>query len=300
LRDQRDYLPEGFNEAVWFHQDGHDRLFLPRILPIRDRFGGTLGAAILLEDVTRFQLLDQLKSNLVATVSHELKTPLTSLRLAVHVLLEEAVGPLTPKQLELLMDARDNAERLLAMVNELLDLARLERGRQQLDLKPVQPAELLRAAAEAIGPRAADKGLEVIVEVPDGLPDVAADAQRLGHALDNLLTNAVTYTERGGYITLRARTLGDTVILEIADTGCGIVPEYLPHVFDKFFRVPGQSKGQGTGLGLAIVREIVTAHGGTITCDSRLGEGTVFRLMLPVWKGSDSAIRSEEALLPGL
>jgi NtrC-family two-component system sensor histidine kinase KinB len=241
---------------------------------------------VLLADVTRFRLLDQAKSDLVATASHGLKTPLTSIRLALHLLLEEAVGPLTPKQTELLLDARDNAERLLAMVNNLLDLARLQGGAGHLDLQPVPPEELLRAAAEAARPRAEDKGLTLALEVPPGLPPVAADADRLGHALANLLDNAVTYTERGGRVTLSAAAEGDRVNLVVADTGAGIPAEYVPHVFDRFFRIPGQSRGAGTGLGLAIVREVVTAHGGTVTCESRPGQGTVFRLSLPAWAGA--------------
>jgi signal transduction histidine kinase len=288
VHEQREYSPDGFDQAVSLNADGKERFYLPRILPIRDRFAQTLGAAVLLEDVTRFQLLDQVKSNLVATASHELKTPLTGVRLAVHLLLEEKVGPLTAKQTELLLDARDNAERLLSMVNELLDLARLERGQQQLDLRPEQPATLLETAAEAIRPRAADKGLEVVVERSDALPEVNADAHRLGHALENILNNAVTYTDRGGRITLRARAAADHVILEVKDTGCGIPPEYLPHLFEKFYRVPGRSQGQGTGLGLAIVREIVTAHGGTVSCESQVGKGTLFRLTLPVRTDSNS------------
>ena len=115
---------------------GRERAVLPHILTIRDPYGITLGAAVLLQDVTRLRLLDQMKSNLVATASHELKTPLTSIRLAVHLLFEEAAGPLTPKQTELLQDARENCERLLAMVNNLLDLARLEQGSKQLDVRP--------------------------------------------------------------------------------------------------------------------------------------------------------------------
>jgi signal transduction histidine kinase len=230
--------------------------------------------------VTRFRLLDQVKSDLVATASHELKTPLTSVRLALHLLLEEAVGPLTPKQTELLLDARDNAERLLAMVNNLLDLARLEGGRKHLDLEPEAPATLLRAAAEALRPRADDKGVAVAVEAADDLPAVAVDVQRLEHALGNLLDNALAYTERGGRITLSAAADDGRVTLAVADTGVGIPPEHLPHVFERFFRIPGRGSG-GTGLGLAIVREIVTAHGGTVTCESRPGEGTVFRIRLP-------------------
>src|SRR5207302_4694731 len=160
---------------------GQETSFLPQILPIRDPYGNTLGAAVLLQDVTRFRLLDKVKSDLVATVSHELKTPLTSIRLAHHLLLEETIGPLTPKQTELLLDARDNAERLLDRINRLLDLARLEQKREPLDLRPEAPAALLEGAAEAIRPRAQDKGVEVVVEVPAELPLVSVDAQRLGH-----------------------------------------------------------------------------------------------------------------------
>jgi NtrC-family two-component system sensor histidine kinase KinB len=283
LQEQRPYLPEAFDRAILLRADGQDRSFLPRVLPIRDPYGNTLGAAVLLENVTRFRLLDQVKSDLVATASHELKTPLTSIRLAVHLLLEEAVGPLSPKQLELLLDARDNAERLVAMVNNLLDLARLEQGREHLATAPEPPANLLKTAAESVRPRAEDKGVTVVLEAPEDLPPVAADAERLGHALGNLLDNALTYTERGGRITLSATATDGRVTLNVADTGLGIPPEHLPHVFDKFFRIPGRSQGGGTGLGLAIVREIVSAHGGSVTCESKPGSGTVFRLTLPAW-----------------
>jgi two-component system, NtrC family, sensor histidine kinase KinB len=283
LCDQRPYLPEGFDQLISLKADGQTLSFLPRILPIQDPYGGTLGAAVLLENVTRFRLLDQVKSDLVATVSHELKTPLTSIRLALHVLLEEVVGPLTPKQIELLLEARENAERLLDRVNSLLDLARLEEKREGLVLRAESPASLLQSAAEAIRPRAEDKGIDLEVEAPEDLPPVGADPERLGHALDNLLDNAVTYTNRGGRITLKAARSDDGVTITIADTGQGIPREYLPHVFERFFRVPGRSRGSGTGLGLAIVREIVNAHGGRIDCTSQPGVGTEFRLTLPLW-----------------
>ena len=120
-----------------------------------------------------------------------------------------------------------------------------------------------------------------MLDAPRDLPPVAVDAVRLGHALDNLLDNALTYTERSGRITLAASAAPEGVALIVADTGCGIPPEHLAHVFEKFFRVPGQKRGSGSGLGLAIVQEIVTAHGGTITCSSEPGVGTTFRLTLP-------------------
>jgi PAS domain S-box-containing protein len=280
LQKQSDYRPEGFDQAVPLRYNGQECYFLPRILSIRDPYGNTLGAAVLLQDVTRFQLVDQVKSNLVATVSHELKTPLTSIRLVVHLLLEETAGSLTPKQVELLVDARENAERLLATINNLLDLTHLERGREYLEARPEAPATLLQTAADAIRPRAADKGVDVQVDAPADLPLVAVDAYRFGHALNNLLDNAVTYTPRGGRITLAASGAGETVTMTVTDTGSGIAPEHLPHVFERFFRVPGQS-ASGTGLGLAIVHEIVATHGGSITCESQVGVGTTFRITLP-------------------
>jgi two-component system, NtrC family, sensor histidine kinase KinB len=282
LAGRRHFLPEGFDHAVLLGSGGQPRTFLPRILTIRDNHGDLLGAAVVLQDVTRLRLLDEVKSNLVATVSHELKTPLTGVRLAVHLLLEEAAGPLSPKQTELLLDARENSERLLGMVENLLNLARLEQGSRQLDVRPEDPKALVEAAADAIRPRAQDKGVDVRVELPMALPAVSADAARLGTALGNLLENALTYTGRGGRITLSAASHDGAVTLAVADTGTGIPPEHLPHVFEKFFRVPGQSRAGGTGLGLAIVHEVVTAHGGTITCESAPSRGTVFRITLPL------------------
>jgi signal transduction histidine kinase len=285
LAGRQDYLPEGFDRTFALRVGEQDHAFLPRVLTVRDPQGLALGAAVLLEDVTRFRLLDQVKSNLVATVSHELKTPLTGIRLAVHLLLEENVGPLNPKQLDLLLDARDNTERLLARIENLLDLARLESKGGRLDLRPEQPEELLRQAADAFRARADDKGVQLTVEAAPDLPIVAADAAQVGRALHNLLDNALRYTVRGGQVTLTAAAQDGQVVLTVSDTGPGIPPHYLPHVFDRFFRVPGQSQEGGTGLGLAIVREVAMAHGGSASCTSRPGEGATFRLTLPAWNG---------------
>jgi NtrC-family two-component system sensor histidine kinase KinB len=285
LHQHRPFLTQAFDQTVAFRCNGEDRAYLPQILPIKDPFNNTLGAAVVLNDVTRFRLLDQIKSDLVATVSHELKTPLTSVRLALHLLLEETIGPLTPKQTELLIDARDNAERLLNTIEHLLALARLEEGRETLQLQAESPQSLLQAAADTVRPRAEAKRVELIVEDVSQLPRVAADAVRLGHALNNLLDNAITYTEPGGRITLSARVIEEQrVQLSVTDTGIGIATEHVPHVFDKFFRVPEGSRGHGTGLGLAIVREIVLAHDGQVSCESRVGQGTTFYLTLRVWR----------------
>src|SRR5262249_44771665 len=149
---------------------------------------------------------------------------------------------------------------------------------------PEAPRALLERAADSIRPRADDRGLSVAVEAPADLPHVLVDSERLGHALGNLLDNALTYTDAGGQITLRAVAKDDTVTLSIEDSGIGIPAEHLPRVFTRFFRVPGRSKVGGSGLGLAIVREIVAAHRGSITCESRVGGGTVFRIDLKAYR----------------
>ena len=281
LQEQIAYVPEGFDKVIVLQQSEQSYSYLPRVLPIRDSASATLGAAVLLEDVTRFRLLDEVKTNMVATVSHELKTPLTSIRLVLHLLLQENVGPLLPKQLELLIDARDNAERLLAMINNLLDLARLEQGGSQLRLHGESPATLLRAAFDAFQPRAADRGVEFVLEDPGLAQQVPVDKDQFQHALQNLLENALAHTPGGGRITLAAEAAPGHVVFTVADTGSGIPAEYLPLIFQRHFRVPGDAAPGGSGLGLAIVREIVTAHGGTIECESSPGERTVFRISLP-------------------
>ena len=288
LERQCPYLGQSFDQVVLFRLGGDERAYLPQILPIQGPYGGPLGAAVVLDDVTRFRLLDQLKSDLVATVSHELKTPLTSVRLVLHLLLEEAVGPLTAKQTELVVDARDNAERLLGMIDNLLVLARLEKAHDAFQPSPHAPLDLLRAVAEAARPRAEDRHIDLLVEAAAELPPLAVEPERLSQALNNLLDNALAYTPPGGRITLGASRLDEGhVRLSLADTGPGIAPEYLPHLFERFFRIPGQSQPQGTGLGLAIVREIVTALRGQVSCESTPGRGTTFHLTLPVWAGPD-------------
>ena len=276
-----DYLPTGVEHALCVRDDGQERFLLPRVLGIRGD-DGPLGAAVVFQDVTKFRLVDQLKSDMVATVSHELKTPLTSMQMAVHLLLEEAVGPLTPKQVELLLAARQDTDRLLAMINDLMDLTRIEQGRFTLDLAPVEPAALLAAAVERFGPAAEDAHLSLESEAAPGLPAVRVDRERVEHVFDNLIGNALAHTGKGGKVRLSAEADGTDVRFTVTDTGEGIPAEYLPRIFERFFRVPGSRRQSGAGLGLAITREIVTAHGGRIDATSRPGQGTIFTFTLPI------------------
>jgi signal transduction histidine kinase len=278
-------LPTGYDQAVTARLGREERHYLPRILAIGDALTGFGGAAMILQDVTKFRLLDDAKSNLVGTVSHELKTPLTSLRMAVYLLLEQQVGPLLPSQRDLLETARDDADRLLRILNDLLDLSRLESGNTAINLRDDVSVETLLAemAREMKGiVDAAEQKIEVWLE--GALGGLRIDPERLRHVFINLLANASKYSPLGSAITLYARPgPEDFVRFGVRDQGPGISEECVPHVFEKFYRVPGQTR-KGAGLGLTIAREIVVAHGGTIACASKLGEGSDFYFLLPARK----------------
>src|SRR5579864_4316305 len=277
-----DYLPTSFEHAVVYHENGQERFFLPRVLAINSEHEGLLGAAVVLTDVTRFRLMDQLKSDMVATVSHELKTPLTSLQMAVHLLLEEMIGPLNAKQTELLLAARQDSDRLLAMINDLLDLARIEQGRVRLKMEPLVVRELCAELVDRVEPQADDAGIRVETDIAPDLPPLRADRERMSHVFENLFSNAMAYTKRGGVIRLTAEAAPGIVRFAVQDTGDGIAAEHVPHIFEKFYRVPGDRHPGGVGLGLAIVREIIVAHGGQIDVTSRPGVGSTFTFTLPI------------------
>ena len=209
LGGRPDHLPTGLDHTLCLRDEGQERYFLPRVLAIRGE-DGLLGAAVVLQDVTKFRLVDQLKSDMVSTVSHELKTPLTSVQMAIHLLLEEAVGPLTAKQVELLLAARQDSERLLAMVNNLLDLTRIEQGQVRLELVEVASADLVSEALHRFETGARAAGIELKADVAFGLPPVRVDRERIGHVFDNLISNALAHTDRGGAIQLSAEVEGES------------------------------------------------------------------------------------------
>ncbi|HVU23090.1 MAG TPA: ATP-binding protein [Opitutus sp.] len=277
------YLPTDYARVVTFRVGREDRHYLPRMLAIGDALTAFKGAAVVLQDVTKFRLLDDAKTNLVGTVSHELKTPLTSLRMAVYLLLEQGVGALSPQQRELLEGARDDAERLLRILDNLLDLARLEAGASTLQRREATVSQLLaEISSEARGFIApAGHSLAVECEAGVGAITLSVDVERLRHVFVNLLTNAAKYSPPGERITVSATdAIPGFVRFAVRDRGSGMPPEAVAHVFDRFYRAPGQST-TGAGLGLAIAREIVVAHGGSIACTSEPGQGTEFHFLLP-------------------
>ena len=277
-----DIQPTSFDKAILVNVDGTEKFYLPRVLAMRNEVGAVLGVVAALQDVTRFRVADDVKTNLIATVSHELKTPLTSMQMAVYLLLEEKVGPLNPKQTELLLAARNNSDRLFTMIEDLLDLARFEGGAALIDKQPVPSAKLVEEVAEREREFVVSRGLELKVEEEPHLPTVAVSRARIDQVFSNLISNAVNYSRSGGAITLRAaRADAKTVRFAVKDEGIGIPKEMCRRIFDKFFRI-SESKDGGVGLGLSIAREIVMAHGGTMGVESEPNKGSEFYFTLPV------------------
>jgi len=273
------YVPRGLDEAFRVPASGGDVQLLPRAAPIYTEEGVIDGTTIVLQDVTRLLRFDELKNNLVATVAHEFRTPLTSLRMAIHMCIEGAVGELNEKQLDLLYVAREDCERLQTIVDDLLDLSRIQSGRIDISRRRVAPETLVHQAAGAHLAAAKLAGLTLRTEVMPGLGEVEADPDRVQLAFDNLINNALRYTKEGE-VVVRALPDEGRVRFEVSDTGSGIPPEHQAAIFEKFYRVPGAPQG-GAGLGLFIAKEIVEAHGGQIGFTSEPGRGTTFWLTIP-------------------
>jgi len=281
LEGKGPFLPKGFEDAVLIVVRDEERFFLPRGTPLLEE-QRVVGATIVLQDVTRLRRFDQLKTDLVSTVAHEFRTPLTSLHMAIHLCLDETVGSVNEKQADLLYAARHDCERLQNLVNDLLDLSRIQSGRVEMKPQVVSVGSLLAAVLEQHGAVAAEAGIELVrVSTTIGDERVAADPERIPIVLTNFIVNAVRHTPRGGTIELRWRADDGKVRFEVADTGEGIPPDYVSRVFDRFCRVPGAKRG-GVGLGLSIAREIVVAHGGEIGAESVVGKGSTFWFTLPL------------------
>ncbi len=274
------YSPRGFEDAVQLTTLLGDRYFLPRGAPVYETRGVVVGATVILQDVTRLRRFEELKNDLVATVAHEFRTPLTSLRMAVHLCTEQVAGPLTDKQAELLYAAREDCDRLQGMVDDFLDLSRIESGRVELYPLPTSVSGLMIDAVDEFKADADAKGVILSAEVSLQELSVLADHDRIGHVFSNLIGNAVRHTPKGGSITLGAEAIDGSVRFTVADTGTGVPKEYQERIFEKFYRVP-QSGDKGTGLGLYIAKEIVRAHGGEIGVESVPGKGSRFWFTLP-------------------
>lgn len=252
------------------------------LVPMRTPSGVIPGVVLQLRDITRLKKLDRLKSEFVMTASHELRTPLTSINMAVEMLRESGSIDFNERERTLLNACHEDMQRLLALVNDLLELSRIEAGKLDLAFERVRPRDLCDQAMSVISSRAESKKIDVALGVPEGLPEVIADPHKIIRVLVTLLTNAVGYTKSGGHVSLQGEQVGNQVFLSVTDGGPGIPPEVQPRIFDKFIQLKPGDPGVGSGLGLTICKELVRAHHGVIWLDSVPDHGSTFTFTLPV------------------
>ncbi|MBN2026275.1 MAG: GAF domain-containing protein [Actinobacteria bacterium] len=246
--------------------------------------GKAAGAVILLHDITDFVELDRMKSDFISIVSHELKTPLTSIKGFVRLIAAGRVGPVTGKQRHYLDVVQKQTESLTLLINDLLDLSRIEAGIIEVCRKPLMLSEVIGGVVQQLDNLAHEKHITLRVEMAEDLPMISGDYARLGQVFMNLIHNAIKFTPQGGDIRVKAISTGGHCLVKISDNGIGISAQDLPRIFDKFYQVDSSStrRQSGTGLGLSISRQLVTAHGGEMWVNSTKGKGTTFSLTLPL------------------
>jgi two-component system, OmpR family, phosphate regulon sensor histidine kinase PhoR len=261
---------------------GHGRHLAVRGTPLPG--APSPGAVLVFHDVTELRRLERMRQDFVANASHELKTPLASIKLYTETLLDWALQDETVN-VRFLKQIDEQAERLNQLILDLLSLARLESGQEVFDHQPLEVVPVLEACVEALRGRAAAKHLDLTFD-PDGVDErtmILADEEAVRQIADNLIDNAIKYTPENGSVDVRCALLGDTVAFDVSDTGIGIPREDLPRIFERFYRVDKARSRElgGTGLGLSIVKHLVQSIGGWIDVSSRVGSGSKFTVHVP-------------------
>lgn len=262
------------------HEEEHHYHF--SVTPI-GRKGHFSGIVLLLRDVTRLKEVERLKSEFITAASHELRTPLTSLGMSIDLLLEKSIHDLPERDQKLLQAAHEEVNRMKALVNDLLDLSHIEDGKIDLDFENVPVFVLFDHVREVFKRQIDISNIQLMIELPENMPKVRADANKITWVLTNLISNAIRYVGEQGHIMLAANQIGAYVHFSVQDDGPGIPPEYQSKIFEKFVQIRGRETG-GTGLGLSICKEIVRAHGGSIWVESEAGKGSTFTFILPAWR----------------
>ena len=243
--------------------------------------GINIGEVLTMRDITSFKELDISKTNLLATISHELKTPISSIKMSTKLLNDNRIGNLNLEQKELLNNIDEDGDRLLRITGELLNITQLESGNIQLKLQKIQPRQVIDDSIRAVQMQAEQKNIQLKVDYPDDLVTVNADADKTSWVLINLLTNAIKYTPERGVVIIKCHLQNNRVTFSVEDFGRGIEEKYLSRIFDRYFKVPGGIEKSSTGLGLAISKEFIDAQGGNIEVRSEYGKGSVFSFSLP-------------------
>ncbi len=267
-------------EDLVIEADGERRLLSWRMSPVNHHDGRISGAVMVLHDVTDQRTFERVRNEFVLRASHELRTPVTGMQMAFSLLRERTHYPENSREADLFSTVYEEMQRLVTLINDLLNFSRYQSGQQKLERVPCEPAELLEQARQRFQPTAAQNDIDIKLELQTPLPSLLLDRQQMERMLDNLLSNALRHTPDGGEIRLLARHHGERVILSVEDNGEGIPYSQQARIFEPFVQI-GRRRG-GAGLGLALCKEIAQLHGGRIGVHSRIGHGTIFYIALPI------------------
>jgi PAS domain S-box-containing protein len=261
--------------------DNRESYYSKEILSVINK-DKAIGKVIILKNITEYQQLDEAKTNFIATISHELKTPISSIKMSLKLLEDQRIGDINAEQKQLIGNIEDDTRRLLQITGELLDMAQVETGKLNLNFGSTHPQNIVDYAVKAIKFTADQKQVSIDVHYDEKLPEVRADLDKTTWVLINLLSNAVKYSHEKSVINLNVKKLrGDDIEFSVQDHGQGIESKYLPRIFERYFKVPGATIEQtGTGLGLAIAKDFIEAQSGKIGVQSELGEGSRFYFTL--------------------
>lgn len=249
------------------------------ITPTGEQTKSVIGHVIILRNITAYKELDFAKTNFIATVSHQFKTPISSIKLSLELLENHQIGILNEEQISLVDSIKDDASRLLKITGELLNMSQVESGNIQLSILPSDISEIVQYAIQATQTQAAQKQVKFDIDCPDSISKVQADNEKTAWVLTNLISNAIRYSYNNSTIYVSIKEHNKKVVISVRDTGQGIAPQYKDKIFDRYFRVPGTKK-EGTGLGLSISKEFIGAQGGQIAVESDFGAGSTFTVTL--------------------
>lgn len=274
------------------------RILEVRTNPVVDRGGRYLGCVSSLHDVTAEREIAVMKNEFVSMVSHELRTPLTSIKGYVDLIVDGEAGEINEIQREFLSIVQENSDRLVSLINDLLDISRIESGRVHLKIEPLDLSEVVQGVVDTFRTYADQSGIELSWHATKGLPRAAGDRDRVGQVLMNLVSNAIKYSPGGGSVRIDLRRRGERISVGVTDTGMGISAEDQKQLFSKFFRVDSTLTREigGTGLGLSICKSVIELHGGSIGVRSKLGEGSTFWFTLPI--APQDLVRTPEVAAP--
>jgi PAS domain S-box-containing protein len=274
-------VPE--NKIMYFKFNDKDFYFNVVVTVLSDSENNSAGMVVLFQNITGIKQVEKIKSDFIATVSHEFKTPLTSLMMGTSLINEESIGALNYQQKDIIAAIKEDSEKLLSLVNNLLTLSKIESNNSIFNMEPNSINEIIEESMKGFSEQAKNSGVELSCKLDSDIPMVKADFEKVTWVINNLISNALKFTKAGDSILISAFRNQDKLCVSVKDTGIGIPEEYREKIFDKFVQVKQyDDASRGTGLGLAIAKEIVEAHGGEIWCESQLAAGSEFLFTLPI------------------